>query len=127
MCLVVASACLSADPVQEGRALYAENGCASCHGPSGGGDGTISQQLDPRPTDLRNAQLFKLGSDVDTIAQTIATGMSTEPAALASPEFAQHRHSQGMPPFAHLTPSERRSLAAYIFSMQPRAKKGQQP
>lgn len=47
-----------------GRALYAQH-CASCHGPSGRGDGTAGHDLDPQPSDLSetvgktDAQLFR--------------------------------------------------------------------
>jgi len=52
---------------KEGRMLYAENGCASCHGAEGHGDGAISQTLDPRPRDFRDAAAFERGFDVHPV------------------------------------------------------------
>ena len=39
--------------IERGRVLYGKH-CASCHGPSGAGDGKAGHDLDPHPTDLRD-------------------------------------------------------------------------
>jgi high-affinity iron transporter len=87
----------------EGRALYRANGCASCHGPNGWGDGTVGRTLTPPPRDFRDAQAFRNGTDVASIAQTIATGLMTGGA---------------MPRYPHLTNAERESLALYVISLR---------
>ncbi|MBK8057980.1 MAG: copper chaperone PCu(A)C [Gemmatimonadetes bacterium] len=87
----------------EGRALYRANGCGSCHGPAGWGDGPVGKTLNPPPRDFRDANAFKNGSDVSAIAQTIATGIMTGGA---------------MPRFVHLTNSERESIALYVLSLR---------
>ena len=43
----------SARQPERGRGLYAKH-CASCHGPSGRGDGQAGRDLDPQPSDLRD-------------------------------------------------------------------------
>ncbi len=92
-----------APSVAEGRSLYRANGCASCHGANGRGDGPVGLTLTPRPRDLRDTLAFTNGTSIPAIAQTIATGI---PAGGA------------MPMFAHLTNAERESLALYILSLR---------
>jgi len=88
---------------EEGRALYRANGCGSCHGPSGWGDGPVGKTLNPPPRDFRDANAFKNGTAVEAIAQTIATGIMTGGA---------------MPRFVHLTNAERESIALYVISLR---------
>lgn len=38
--------------VANGKLLYQESGCITCHGPKGYGDGPAAQDLDPKPADL---------------------------------------------------------------------------
>lgn len=110
--------------VAEGRALYRENGCGSCHGPLGHGDGPVSKTLESRPRDFRDASAFKRGADARSIAQTIAEGLPDDPGDREWPGRRPHSHSQGMPRFDHLSESERASLALYLISLREPAKKG---
>lgn len=130
---------------REGRALYAENGCANCHGDKGYGDGVVAATLDPRPRDFRDVAAFKNGFDVAAIATTLATGMlvdapgapresgasthhqegtpyfsGTLGEATAAPREsgASTHHQQGMPRFSHLSDVERQSLALYVMSLR---------
>jgi sulfane dehydrogenase subunit SoxC len=48
---------------QEGRTLYAENGCASRHGAGGRGDGLVAPTLELRPRDFNHVAAFKTGRD----------------------------------------------------------------
>lgn len=93
----------SAPAVPSGLALYRANGCASCHGKEGRGDGPIAATLDPRPRDFRDARAFRSGIDTAAIAQTLATGIPGGGA---------------MPLYAHLTIAERRALAGYLISLR---------
>ncbi len=43
----------SPERLQQGRVLYSKH-CASCHGPTGAGDGSAGHDLDPPPADLRD-------------------------------------------------------------------------
>jgi copper(I)-binding protein len=94
----------SAPPsIDEGRRLYASDGCAACHGLAGIGDGPVARTLNPPPRDFRTASAFKNGTDEGAIAQTLATGIPGGGA---------------MPLYAHLTDRERRSLARYVISLR---------
>jgi high-affinity iron transporter len=114
LALTIASAVLSAcneereATAAEGRALYRQNGCGTCHGASGHGDGPVGKTLDPRPRDFRDAAAFKNGLDAAAIAETIATGI---------PEGGR------MPRFSHLTEWERRSLALYVVTLREPSQK----
>ena len=104
------------DPsIDAGRDLYRQNGCASCHGPEGHGDGRVGGTLAARPRDFRDTAAFKQGTDVAAIAQTIATGVMDHSQG-HSPGDSQHR--QVMPQFNHLSEWERRSLALYVISLR---------
>jgi copper(I)-binding protein len=94
---------------EEGRRLYRSNGCASCHGPDGNGDGPVGRTLTPPPRDFRDAAAFRNGSDTSAIAQTIATGIP---------------NGGAMPLYAHLTNVERRSLAMYLISLRNQLQNG---
>lgn len=107
--LTVACNRSAAPSVAEGRALYLANGCASCHGSSGLGDGPIGKTLNPRPRDFRDSAAFRNGTDVASIARTIASGIPMGGA---------------MPLFAHLTDGERRDLAAYLISLRSQSPNG---
>lgn len=108
---------------EEGRDLYRQNGCASCHGPEGQGDGPVSAALGSRPRDFRDVAAFKQGTDVTSIAETIATGVIGDRHGVGQPDHAGH-HAQSMPRFDHLSESERRSLALYVISLRSLTEKG---
>jgi len=110
--------------LKEGRMLYAENGCASCHGSEGHGDGPVSQTLDPRPRDFRDVAAFKRGFDVEAIAHTLATGILVDAAPASGATGAPSHHQQGMPKFAHLSEVERQSLALYVISLHNPTRQG---
>lgn len=92
--------------VDEGRALYAENGCATCHGAEGHGDGPVGKTLTPTPRDFRDGAAFKAGRDEGAIARTVADGFN--------------QGGSKMPAFSHLSEQERRSLALFVISLRDR-------
>ncbi|MEQ1907615.1 MAG: cytochrome c [Vicinamibacterales bacterium] len=102
---------------EAGRDLYAQNGCASCHGPNGHGDGPVGRTLETRPRDFRDASAFKQGTDITSIAETIATGVTGVPRGNGVAAHERH-HSQVMPQFDHLSEWERRSLALHVISLR---------
>jgi mono/diheme cytochrome c family protein len=53
--LLVATACVAADPV--GKRVYLER-CAPCHGDDGRGDGPAAAALEPRPRNLRDPSFW---------------------------------------------------------------------
>jgi mono/diheme cytochrome c family protein len=102
--------------VSQGRALYKANGCASCHGPEGHGDGPMAPHLPASPIDFRDVSLFKRGTTEDAIAKTLAEGISI---THALPVLHQTHHELLMPKFDHLPKTERRSIALYVISLRP--------
>jgi len=106
---------------REGRDLYAANGCASCHGATGRGDGPVSATLDPQPRDFRDAAAFKKGFDVTAIAATVANGLLVEVPVSDGRGGGSH-HRQGMPKFEHLSEVERLSLALYVIALRGEAR-----
>ncbi len=123
----LSAACAPAAPLptaREGRALYAENGCASCHGSSGRGDGPVASTLDPRPRDFHDVAAFKRGFDVPAIAQTLATGILVAAPEGTGDSGAPLHHKQGMPKFDHLSETERQSLALYVMSLHNDTRQG---
>ncbi len=104
--------------VAEGKMLYAENGCASCHGQTGRGDGPIAGTLDPKPTNFRDAAAFKSGVEVAALAAVIAKGIAVAASSPAVGAEVPAHHDQGMPPFGHLSDLERSSLALHVMSLR---------
>jgi len=96
--------CGRAPSVAEGQQLYKGNGCATCHGPSGHGDGPVGRTLTPPPRDFRDAGAFKNGTSVNAIANTLKDGLT--------------RDGSQMPRFDHLSAQERESLAMFVNAIR---------
>jgi mono/diheme cytochrome c family protein len=62
----------SATSIAAGRALY-DKQCAGCHGDTGKGDGAMGEELNPRPSDLTDAD-WKHGSTDGEIFTLIRDG-----------------------------------------------------
>ncbi|HUK34165.1 MAG TPA: cytochrome c [Vicinamibacterales bacterium] len=105
LCLAMsAGGCAGAPSAAEGQQLYRGNGCATCHGPLGRGDGPVGRTLTPPPRDFRDAHAFKNGTSVEAIAQTLEDGLT--------------RDGSQMPRFDHLSARERQSLALFVISIR---------
>lgn len=105
--IVLIASCTAKPSVEEGRTLYESNGCASCHGPSGHGDGPVAKGLSPPPRDFRDAGAFKNGATPSGIANTLLVGFS--------------QGGRGMPAFRNLAPVERESIAMYVMSLREKS------
>ena len=92
--------------VDRGQRLYAQHGCAVCHGPAGKGDGPTAPRLDFPPRDFADRRAYRNGPGPDAIAASIRNG--------SGPRGA-------MPAFRDLTDAELRDLAAWIVSRQSAA------
>lgn len=90
--------------VERGRQLYAANGCGTCHGLQGAGDGPIAKTLTPPPRNFRDANAFKNGADPSAIANTIATGLTRDGGQMQS--------------YFHLSDRERYLLARFVISLR---------
>lgn len=93
-----------AQEIERGKALYAANGCGTCHGLSGRGDGPIARTLTPPPRDFRDAAAFKNGVDPSSVANTIATGLTRDGGQMQS--------------YFHLSDRERHLLARFVISLR---------
>jgi mono/diheme cytochrome c family protein len=80
--------------------VYAERGCAVCHGAGGRGDGPAAKRLDAPPLDLTDPGAYKQGTSQDQIAASIRNGTGA------------------MPPFRDLTGPEAADIAAWLISLQ---------
>jgi mono/diheme cytochrome c family protein len=98
---LAAAACTGAE--ERGRQLYAERGCAVCHGANGRGDGPSAKRLDAPPRDFADVRAYSQGAGRDDIAASIRRGAGA------------------MPPFRDITESEARDIAAWIVSLQHRS------
>jgi len=114
-CLAVLAAGCARPSLDDGRTLYRANGCASCHGADGHGDGPLAPNLPAKPTDFRYGGLFKQGVTEDAIAQTIKDGVSRTHNV---PALHLTHHELLMPKFDHLSKTERRSIALYVISLR---------
>ena len=91
---------------KRGRQLYAEHGCAVCHGAQGHGDGPSVKRLDIAPRDFADRRGLLGGQSnfgpigPDQIAASIRIGAGA------------------MPPFRDITESEAQDIAAWIVSLQ---------
>jgi mono/diheme cytochrome c family protein len=96
--------CRRSPSIADGQRLYRGNGCATCHGLSGRGDGPIGRTLTVPPRDFRDARAFKNGTSVEAIAATLNDGLT--------------RGGSQMPRFDHLSDRERESLAMFVISIR---------
>jgi copper(I)-binding protein len=93
--------------IEQGQALYAANGCGTCHGATGSGDGPVARTLSPPPRDFRDASAFKNGADPTSVANTIATGLTRDGGQMQS--------------YFHLSGRERFLLARFVISLRDSA------
>jgi high-affinity iron transporter len=107
--------CTTGPSVEQGRQLYRANGCASCHGASGRGDGPLAVSLSFAPADLRDLSHYKNGSTPADIARTLSQGIMEMKGT--SPKLHQTHHELAMPKFDHLSERDRQSIALYLISM----------
>lgn len=99
--------------IQEGRAIF-ETNCASCHGPTGMGDGPAAVALDPKPRNLADAAYMK-----------------TRPEATLRKVITEGGQSVGLSPVmvgwqGALTPEQIDAVLAYVQSLG-KAKKKKSP
>ncbi len=98
---VSAAAC--GDGTEErGRRLYAQHGCAVCHGVHGRGDGPSAKRLDAPPRDFGDAASYKQGSSMSDLAASIRNGTGA------------------MPAFRNISDDDANDIAAWIVSLQQR-------
>jgi mono/diheme cytochrome c family protein len=93
----------SAASVAAGQVLYQKQ-CAGCHGDTGQGDGAMGEELNPKPSNLTDAD-WKHGSTDGEIWTVIRDGVK----------------STGMKPFARkMTPHQLWDVVNYLRSLRPK-------
>jgi high-affinity iron transporter len=92
----------SAAETAEGEGLYVQ-GCTSCHGLTGLGDGIAARSLSRLPPELGSFP-WQVEKTDDQIAQAISAGIPGSP----------------MPPSAHLTPAQVKAVVAYVRTLPTR-------
>ena len=85
---------------ERGRQLYAQRGCAVCHGARGHGDGPSAKRLAVVPRDFADVRAYRQGSSRNDIAASIRNGAGA------------------MPAFRDIDESEASNIAAWIVSLQ---------
>lgn len=85
-----------------GRSLFRANGCETCHGVQGRGDGPAGAGLNPPPRNLQDTGAYKQGASEDAIVQTLFTGV---PGTL-------------MQPYPHVKEQDRRLIAQYVIYLR---------
>jgi mono/diheme cytochrome c family protein len=94
---------VSAASIAAGEALYQKH-CAGCHGDTGKGDGAMGTELDPKPSNLADAD-WKHGSTDGEIFTVIRDGVK----------------SSGMKPYGRkLTTHQLWDVVNYVRSLGPR-------
>jgi len=88
--------------LEKGNLLFAEH-CASCHGPSGAGDGPAGIPLQPPPRNLTSLSGWKQGTRFTDLYRTLTLGL---------PETQ-------MPPFDYLADADRFALAHHAAALAP--------
>jgi high-affinity iron transporter len=92
----------TAAEVAQGEGFYTQS-CASCHGTTGLGDGTVARSLSKLPPELGSIAWQAERTDAQ-LAQAIAVGIPGSP----------------MPPATQLTPAQIKSVVAYVRTLPTR-------
>ena len=89
--------------VAHGKELFAANGCTTCHGEQGLGNGIGAAGLNPQPRNFTQNAGWKNGRRMAAVFKTLKNGLP--PSAMAS--------------YANLPTDDRWQLAAYVLSLGP--------
>ena len=77
-----------ATSIAAGQKLYDKN-CASCHGAAGKGDGKMGAELNPKPSDLTDADL-KHGSSDGELFKVLAEGVKNTAMRTYKSKITEH-------------------------------------
>jgi cytochrome c oxidase subunit 4 len=89
--------------VANGKALFSANGCVTCHGEQGMGNGIGGAALNPPPRNFTKNENWKNGRRMAAVFKTLKNGLA--PSAMAS--------------YSNLPADDRWQLAAYVLSLGP--------
>lgn len=84
-----------------GKEIYANNGCNSCHGDTGLGDGAAAAALNPKPRNFKSPEgEWKNGKNVEGIVKTLKNGIAP-----------------GMAAYAYINDEDMAAVANYILEL----------
>lgn len=109
------------ETLSEGQRLYHTRGCAACHGRYGHGDGDRASLLAIPPRDLSGLAFYRQGNDLDSVAETIRSGVTNGPKVPKTNAvliWMGKKPQLPMPAYPFLTTEERRSIAAYVIYLR---------
>jgi mono/diheme cytochrome c family protein len=110
LAITAPSAAIAAD-VEAGNASFQAN-CASCHGPTGAGDGPVAAVLDPKPRNFSEAQ-FQYDTDGDG-----TPGTDTDLTDIIKQGAAAFGGNAMMAPLPHLSDDEIANIIAYVRTLK---------
>src|SRR5437899_2120938 len=96
--------------LEKGKAAYSAN-CLTCHGEKGDGGGPTGKLLPQKPRDFAKPALFKKGSKVEQIFNSLTNGLE----------------GTGMAAYKHLSDEDRWAIAYYVKAFSENAEKGKAP
>lgn len=84
-----------------GKEIYVNNGCNSCHGDTGLGDGAAAAALNPKPRNFKAPTgEWKNGKSVEGITKTLKNGIAP-----------------GMAAYTHISDADMAAVASYILEL----------
>ena len=110
LAITAPSAAIAGD-VEAGNASFQAN-CASCHGPTGAGDGPVAAVLDPKPRNFSEAQ-FQYDTDGDG-----TPGTDTDLTDIIKQGAAAFGGNAMMAPLPHLSDDEIANIIAYVRTLK---------
>jgi len=90
--------------VAKAKKLYTTNGCQTCHGDTGMGDGAAGKSLNPKPRNFKDLKGYKQGTSENDVFKTLTDGVDGG--------------KTGMVGYKHVPEADRRILAKYVVSLQ---------
>ena len=110
LAITAPSAAVAGD-AEAGNASFQAN-CASCHGPTGAGDGPVAVALDPKPRNFSEAQ-FKYDTDGDGTA-----GTDADLSNVIKQGAAAFGGNAMMAPLPHLSDDEIANIIAFVRTLE---------
>ncbi len=96
----------------DGQALYNSNGCATCHGATGNGDGAAAAAMNPKP------RSFGLGDFVYDTDGDGSKGSDADLINIIKNGSAKYGGSPTMPGRADISDDNIKAIIAYIRSLK---------
>ena len=103
---------LSVNASADGQALYNANGCGTCHGATGQGDGPAAAAMNPKPRSFSSGE-FAYDTDADGVK-----GSDTDLLNIIKNGSAKYGGSPTMPGRADISEADIKAMIAFIRSLK---------